>query len=136
MVDMILSRSSFEIQNSKFLNHAEIFLENERKIAGKKLYLYDYMSLHESSSIRKIMKKHKENVNVRIFSDFITRINSKYERKNRICMITRDNLYILYSKNLKSENYKLKYSCRISQISAISIAESNSTLIKLTIQQE
>lgn len=97
--------------------------------------LYDFCSVSKNSSFGKILASSTDKNNAKIFSDYITRINSNCERKMRVCVITDKKLYILYPENSKG-NYKLKYITSLEMITKITVCIRNSTLIKISIMNQ
>jgi hypothetical protein len=95
--------------------------------------LYDFCSVLKNSSFRKILTsgKHHDKCS-RVFSDYITRINSNCERKMRVCAITNKKMYILYPETSKGI-LKLKYLADLELITKITVCKRNSTLIKISI---
>ncbi len=59
-----------------------------RKFRRKQKYLYDFVSLYNSKSAIKILEDNSENTKNQIFSEYITRINSKQERKQRVLLVS------------------------------------------------
>lgn len=60
----------------------------KRPANAKARDLYDYCSVGKDKSVIKLMDEAGETGISRIFSDYITRINSNCERKMRVCYIT------------------------------------------------
>ena len=94
--------------------------------------LYDFCSVLKSPSFKKIMASSRDANHTKVFSDYITRINSNCERKMRVCVITDKKLYILYPENKKGM-FKLKYIADLELITKITVCKRNSTLIKISI---
>lgn len=94
--------------------------------------LYDFCSVLKNPSFTKILKSSKDHQYSKVFSDYITRINSNCERKMRVCVITDKKMYILYPENTKGA-FKLKYITDLELISKITVCKRNSTLIKISI---
>jgi len=62
--------------------------KKKRPTNTKSRDLYDYCSLAKERSILKLMDQAGETGVSRIFSDYVTRINSNCERKMRVCYVT------------------------------------------------
>lgn len=98
--------------------------------------LQDYVNLLKNPSVIKILIPPKSGLllkDITIFSDYITRINSKCERKIRVLMITENHLYILTK---SKTTYKIKYVIQLSLITRITFPTKNSTLIKISFQNQ
>lgn len=95
--------------------------------------LYDFVNLRKNKSVVKLIKNQGEDHRVKIYSDPVTRINSNFERKLRVCVITEKTLFILYTKS-KNGSYKLKYLTPLTMITKVTICRKNSTLIKISIK--
>lgn len=97
--------------------------------------LYDFCSVLKNTSFSKILKGCKDHKYSKVFSDYVTRINSNCERKMRVCVITDQKMYILYPENNKGV-FKLKYITNLELITKITVCKRNSTLIKISIMNQ
>lgn len=96
----------------------------------------DYMSLYGNDCIRsKILKLPGGQAfpNV-LFSDYITRINSNCERKIRTFFVSDFALYILVQKGHK--DFTLKFTVNLDLVRKITYPTQNSTLIKLSLENQ
>lgn len=98
----------------------------------------DYLDLRYESNIGKILQKGGEDLaKTVIFSDFVTRINSKSERKVRAIVITSKilftidkSIYILIPE--KKKEYKLKNSFPLIILRSVCFPKNNKVLFKLS----
>lgn len=122
----------FEVSTTASSNQDKSKLRSKRN-QGRGMDLYDFVNLRKNKSVIKLIKNQGEDYRVKMYSDPVTRINSNFERKLRICVITDKTLYILYTKS-KNGSYKLKYLTPLSLITKLTICRKNSTLIKISIK--
>lgn len=97
---------------------------------------YDFMDVHNTPAILRLIQSFGEEIkpNTPVFSDEIIRINSRRERKVRMLIVTRNNMYILIPKLDKEYSEKSHY--KVSDIFRVEVARNNSLLLHVRFNQQ
>lgn len=99
------------------------------------LYLNDYLNLREEASLKYLIETMGDVMGkTRIFSETISRINSKQIRKRRILIGTDTFLHIVV-KN-KNGSFKVKKTLKMKSMIEITLPKNNSTLVKFKLKNE